>query len=274
MEENKKNWEKNHNDHNHLVRNPINNEIYDKEKQNELDNYEKNKKKRFTLKDEIDNYYHSIDFSNEIRNENFKKNRVSYNKFKINDLRGYDFINFNNVYNKYKDNNSEKSMKNIKSDWEMLLEGKGENETFSKKQIFKEPYDKSDMDINKHNYMKNRIQILKDLPDLNKDKNFGLENRKIYKSKINNVINNDFGYNDNKESWNKEKWFGVDEKNYYMPMTESNNNVGFKRIYNNFDAPFKPIVNNNENINLYRNSNRRYLNDFNNNNKLVFSSQI
>ena len=61
-----------------------------------------------------------------------------------------------------------------------------------------------------------------------------------------------------------------------MPMTESNNNVGFKRIYNNFDAPFKPIVNNNENINLYRNSNRRYLNDFNNNNnnKLVFSSQI
>jgi hypothetical protein len=167
-------------------------------------------------------------------------------------------------------------MKNIKSDWEMLLEGKGENETFSKKQIFKEPYDKSDMDINKHNYMKNRIQVLKDLPILNKDKNFGLENRKIYKSKINNINNNDFAYNNNiKESWNKEKWFGVNEKNYYMPLTESNNNFGYKKIYNNFDAPFKPIINNNENINLYRNSNRRYLNDFNNNNnKLVFSSQI
>ena len=43
------------------------------------------------------------------------------------------------------------------------------------------------MDLNKHIYMKNRAQILRDLPVLNKDKNFGLENKKIYKSKINNV---------------------------------------------------------------------------------------
>ena len=277
IEEDKKNWEKNHSDHNHLVRNPINNQIYDKQKQNELDNIEKNKKRRFMLKDEIDNYYHSIDYSNEIRNENFKKNRISYNKFKVNDLRGYDFINFDNVYSKYKDNNKDKSMKNLKTDWEMLLEGKGENETFSKKQIFKEPYDKSDMDLNKHNYMKNRAQVLRDLPVLNKDKNFGLENKKIYKSKINNVnANNDNNYFDRnvKDSWNKKEWFGVNEKNYYLPLTESNNNLGFKKIYNNYDAPFKPIINNNENINVYRNTNRRYLNDFNNNNKLVFSSQI
>ena len=73
IEEDKKNWEKNHSDHNHLVRNPINNQIYDKQKQNELDNIEKNKKRRFMLKDEIDNYYHSIDYSNKFETKILKK---------------------------------------------------------------------------------------------------------------------------------------------------------------------------------------------------------
>ena len=240
------NWLKIHNKNgNEILRNPINNIVYNEAEQKRIDEQENNRRQRYKLKDEIEDYYRNLDYNKEMNDLKSKDNKISYYKFKTTDERGYDIINLKNTYSQYKDNTT-KNIRQLKSDWELLKEGSGQNETFSKKNIFKEPYDKSDIEINQHNYIKQRKINLSKLPSITEDQNFNLEGRKTYKSKILQTNNSDANVNKNYKNnlidvghsciipnhsfkYDKPTWF-QGSKGRYFP-TENNNN--YMRIYDN-----------------------------------------
>ena len=78
---------------NQIAINPINNKVYNEEEQNRLDEKESNKKNRYKLKDNIEDYYRSLDYNKELKQKNYIDNRISYAKFNTSDERGYDIIN-------------------------------------------------------------------------------------------------------------------------------------------------------------------------------------
>ena len=248
------NWLKMHSKSgNQIAINPINNKVYNEEEQNRLDEKESNKKNRYKLKDNIEDYYRSLDYNKELNQKNYIYKRISYAKFKTSDERGYDIINLRNNYSQYKDN-TDRKIRQLKTDWELIKDGCGENETFSKKDIFKEPYDKSDIDLNHHNYMKERKKKLNLLPTINEDDNLNLKNRKSYRSKIlqnnkiiipnnstdninertiknNNLIKvgNSCVIDNNPFKYDKQTWF-QGTKGRYFP---DNNNSKYLKIYDN-----------------------------------------
>ena len=67
---------------NQIAINPINNKVYNEEEQNRLDEKESNKKNRYKLKDNIEDYYRSLDYNKELKQKNYIDNRISYAKFK------------------------------------------------------------------------------------------------------------------------------------------------------------------------------------------------
>ena len=166
-------------DKNFIIRNPINHYIYDKEGQKRLDDIEREKKRRFILHDNVENYYHSVG-----NNIETNKNAMSLSHGNPLDLnyitkRGYNIVsgnNFNTQNNTKNRNDTENvSMSQKKSgqyfdNWEKIKLKSDENNTVTKKPIYKSPYDSSDIDKNYEKY---------------------LEKRKI--SLINNNINRNYG---------------------------------------------------------------------------------
>ncbi len=158
--------------------NPVNNEIYDKEK---LDNYDRNhgnSKYRYQIRPQIENYYRTKEYNDDIKKENALKTRLSYDRYKLEDQRGYDFFNMKNNFNHYK---LTQSCNNKKNPWELLKDKAGENETFSKKQIYKEPYDKTDVDRHEFEFRQRRQELLKNLPRIEDVESF---KRKEFQPKI------------------------------------------------------------------------------------------
>ena len=99
------NWLKIHNKNgNEILRNPINNIVYNEAEQKRIDEQENNRRQRYKLKDEIEDYYRNLDYNKEINDLKNKDNKISYYKFKTTDERGYDIINLKNTYSQYKDN--------------------------------------------------------------------------------------------------------------------------------------------------------------------------
>jgi hypothetical protein len=158
--------------------NPVNNEIYDKEKLDSYDRNHGNSKYRYQIKPQIENYYRTKEYNNDIKKENALKNRLSYDRYKLEDQRGYDFFNMKNNFNHYK---LTQSCNNKKNPWELLKDKAGENETFSKKQIYKEPYDKTDVDKNEFEFRQRRQELLKNLPRIEDVESF---KRKEFQPKI------------------------------------------------------------------------------------------
>ena len=149
--------------------NPVNNIIYDNER---LEHYDKNihtSQLKYRHRPKIENYYRTKEFENEQKKENLLKNKLNYDRFKLQDERGYDFFNMKNTYNHYKNT---ASCNNKKNPWELLKDKAGENETFSKKQIYKSPYDTTDVDKNEYEFRIKREQLLKNLPKLENEESF------------------------------------------------------------------------------------------------------
>ena len=126
-------------DKNFIIRNPINHYVYDKEGQKRLDDIEREKKRRFILHDNVENYYHSVG-----NNIETNKNAMSLSHGNPLDLnyitkRGYNIVTGNNF-------NTQIKIK-LKSD---------ENNTVTKKAIYKSPYDSSDIDKNYEKYLEKR----------------------------------------------------------------------------------------------------------------------
>ena len=141
--------------------NPINMSVYDKENIEKKDNKHHNRINRYRIRPNLDDYYRRKDFERDVRQETMNLNKLDYKRFGINDKRGYDLLNMNDVYNKYKDNFYK--YKNQLNSWELLRAGCGDNQTFDTKGLYKDPYDKADLDENTYRF---RIQRQKDLKEL------------------------------------------------------------------------------------------------------------
>ena len=163
--------------------NPVNNIIYDKER---LENYDKNihtSQLKYIQRPKIETYYRTKEYESEKKKEDSLKNKLNYDRYKLQDERGYDFINMKNIYNHYKNNSNCTNKKNA---WELLKEKSGENETFTKKDIYKSPYDFTDVDKNEYEFKLKRNELLKKLPKIEDEESF----RRVeipHKIKIRNI---------------------------------------------------------------------------------------
>ena len=180
--------------------NPVNNIVYDKERLKSFDNNIQISQLKYRHRPSIENYYRRKEFENEKKNEEKLKNKLNYDRYKLQDERGYDLFNMQNTYNHYKNN---ASCSNKKNPWELLKEKSGENETFSKKKIYKSPFDTTDVDKNEYEFKLRREQLLKNLPKIEDEESFK-RNQIGHKIKIRNIStspNSGPGFID------KEVWF-------------------------------------------------------------------
>ena len=185
--------------------NPFNNEIYNKEKYDELNQKEKNRIYRYTIKQKMDNYYHQAELKNDIIKNNSLKTKVSYNKFKEIDKRGYDILNGKNNFNHYKNS---LECRNIQRPWEMIKNGLNENQTIKFKKIY-DCYDYEDVNQRfKDNEIK-RKRMLNSLPKIEDEKIFSMKKQV---PKINLKRNSSVVFNKRYEIFdNNKNKFNVDK---------------------------------------------------------------
>ena len=106
------------------VYNLITTHVVDPVEMNRLLKEEKDKKQRHLIRNKFEKFYRERNFSKDFQDETRKKNKVSFERFKIEDKRQYNIISL-------KDKPYQENKKNV---------NKGYN-TFDKKQIYREPYD-------------------------------------------------------------------------------------------------------------------------------------
>ena len=194
--------------------NPFNNEIYSKEKYDELNQKEKNRIYRYTIKQKMDNYYHQAELKNDIIKNNSLKTKVSYNKLKEIDKRGYDILNGKNNFNHYKNS---LECRNIQRPWEMIKNGLNENQTIKFKKIY-DCYDYEDVNQRfKDNEIK-RKRMLNSLPKIEDEKIFSMKKQvpKINLKRNSSVVFNKryeiFDNNKNKFNVDKNLWFSREKE--------------------------------------------------------------
>ena len=194
--------------------NPFNNEIYNKEKYDELNQKEKNRIYRYTIKQKMDNYYHQAELKNDIIKNNSLKTKVSYNKFKEIDKRGYDILNGKNNFNHYKNS---LECRNIQRPWEMIKNGLNENQTIKFKKIY-DCYDYEDVNQRfKDNEIK-RKRMLNSLPKIEDEKIFSMKKQvpKINLKRNSSVVFNKryeiFDNNKNRFNVDKNLWFSREKE--------------------------------------------------------------
>ena len=152
---------------NYIIRNPINNEVYDEEAQKEKDKKEFERLEQYRAKDKIETYYRSLDINNHEKVENRYKVLNKPMEHKIINDRGYNIVN-HTLFNEGKSNKFKKYK--IMSDWEKLKSLADEkNSTFDKKTIYKSMYDKSEVNENYKNFLINRRKKLKELNPFSED---------------------------------------------------------------------------------------------------------
>lgn len=214
QEELKKKIEKIKNRKRDTIFNPFNNEIYNKEKYDELNQKEKNRIYRYTIKQKMDNYYHQAELKNDIMKNNLLKRKVSYNKFKEIDKRGYDILNGKNNFNEYKNS---LECRNIQRPWEMIKNGVNENQTIK----FKKIYDGYDYEDVNQRFKDNEIQrkkMINNLPKIEDEKIFSMKKQvpKINFKKNSSVVFNKryeiLNSNINKFNIDKNLWFSGDKE--------------------------------------------------------------
>jgi len=98
--------------------NPVTNVVHDKEKTEKLDQSEKNKKKRFEIKYDIENYYRNKSIAIDLQKEMRKHPILSYDRYKHEDNRGYDIISLDNQNEK---NLNAVRIKDKESSWQKIV---------------------------------------------------------------------------------------------------------------------------------------------------------
>ena len=188
-------------DKKYILLNPLNNFVYNKEVQKKLDDINYAKKKRYIGHQNIENYYHSRDNNIDTHkiilaqsHENALENKTIQN-------RGYnivscsDFVNSNLLKNKGK--STDKIIKNKSNEkyyldnWNKIKLQSNSNNTFDKKDIYKQMYDYSDININYDQFLRNKREYLSKFSS-NTD-NFVDKNGKINNFEIRNKIKDNFG---------------------------------------------------------------------------------
>ena len=189
------------------VYNLISLKVVDPKEFNKILKDEKDKKKRYEIRNKIENYYREKNLMQQDKEENKLNGKDSYLRYKEIDKRQYDIIDLKErPYKEYA-----KKMKKQKFEgWDKILQGAGENNTFKTKSIYKDPYDYSEAGLSFDNFKKNRNKTLSSLPKIEEDKLFS-QKKKISKcSSYNNIKKNKYEKN---YLFNKEKFFKEPPKN-------------------------------------------------------------
>lgn len=231
-------------DRNFIVRNPVNDYVYDKEKQEKLDNIDKEKKMRYHLHYNVENYYHSLgNNADELR----KIKEQSYFcpfEFNIHNKRGYDIINCktNTDEDKMKHNKKilELHQDKLMTEWEKIQHKADANKsTFNTKGIYKPAYDCTDVNSNYWKFLNNRRNYLEKYPpsqSLNTEGN-GKRDRTPKQGNNNTNGNDKFMYKSvdyANRGRNSETNIRLN-KNICNTFNDMNNRVNYQVQYGNID---------------------------------------
>ena len=210
-------------DKNYLVRNPLNNIIYDEEEQKRLDKIEQQKKQRFLAKENIDDYYHSM--HNNIESQKLISHQHYFNPFeyRMNNKRGYDILTTKSQTimegNKYL---TEIQTKKLETQWDKI-KNNADLKHNTLKNIFKADYDENDIDLNYSNYLSKRkpileqraktIDIIHKSSSRNKNENKInplIKSNEFYKNNVYNKFENLVNYNPKRcDTIDKDRFFDI-----------------------------------------------------------------
>ena len=182
---------------------------------------EKNKRKRYDIKYKLEKYYFDENMKKLDKQEKRKNTKASYLRYKEQDNRQYDIIDLKEKpYNEHKDIIKIGGV----SEWQKIINGAGDNNTFGTKKIYKDPYDYSEADPSYDIYRKNRCKTLTKLPKIENDNLFN-QMKKVSKcdSHNKNLIISDFENNNKKFRISKEQFFNKKSKN--VNDKEDNNKI-------------------------------------------------
>ena len=237
------------------VYNLISLKVVDQKEFNRILKNEKDKKKRYEIRNDMENYYREKNINEQDKKEERINGKNSYTRYKEQDKRQYDIIDLREK--PYKE--LEKKMKKSKYEgWDKIINGAGENNTFKTKQIYKDPYDYSEAGLSYDNFKKNRNMTLSSLPKIEESKIFAKKIPKFSKCASQKTMKkNELG---KKYVFNKEKFFKEPPKNINLIGNK------YKTINGNKDFTGKEKEFNSNKEKNMRNT-RRNLNFENNNDK-------
>ena len=234
LEEKKKNWGKDYK--NKLpqcakgqsdIYNLISLKTVDENELNKKLDLENKKKLRYTIRNKVEDFYHNKNLINQDKIKNNIENKFSYQRYEEEDKRQFNIINLND--RPYKEH-SKNIHKDGLTEWEKIVNNAGENNTFNTKQLYKSPYDDSEVGKNYDEFKKKREEKLRELKNINEDKIF-IRSNNLSKIKSNEINKK---RNEIKKEWNKEKFFSQPKNiNYY----EGDENI--KKINYNFEMSKK-----------------------------------
>ena len=239
LENKQKIWLSTIKDKNFIIRNPINNNIYDKKKKKKLDDIEERKKRRFNINNKVENYYHSIGNNIETHKNEMSLSHGNPLDLNVKNKRGYDIISGSNFVDKNKKsrnddysgdiNMAQKKAGQYYDNWEKIKLKADENNTISSKPIYREPYDYTDVDKNYEKYLKNRKTTL--VNSTNIIKSYGTFSKESEDSLKNRKRSNDYRINTYNNRTNNEYF----KRNNSNVMNSQNNRIDYKMDYNKMD---------------------------------------
>ena len=192
--------------------------IVDQKEMDKMLKEEKTKRQRYELRYQVEKFYQDENLKNQDRKDNQKNGKASYQRYKEQDKRQYDIIDLREKpYNEHKDIIKTGGTSN----WQKIINGAGNNNTFSQKKIYKDPYDYSEAGSSYDMYKKTRNKMMNKLPKIESDKLFNqLKKHKkdIKGKKLINLSNCET--NLKKGKMDKDKFFHNEPKR--INMTDNN----------------------------------------------------
>ena len=178
--------------------NPITFEICNEEQLKNNDLLNINRRARFKVRDQFDNYYRiKNNLIDDEKNKKLLKQKLFYKRFRPNEERDYDIINNNSLLSlKIEDiNNSDKSP------WYLIKEGVNNNEAISKNQD-SIVLDKNDILRKFINNKLKRTKIIKHLPRIDNDPLFKInKEKKILENLRKSQTIKTSSFSSDKKSW-------------------------------------------------------------------------
>ena len=179
--------------------------IVDQKEMDRMIQEEKNKTQRYGLRYKLEKYYRDESMKQLDKQENRKNGKASYLRYKEQDKRQFDIIDLKDrPYNQHKDI--------IKSgginEWEKIINGAGNNNTFDIKKIYKDPYDYSETGSSYDLFQKKRNNTLSKLPKIENDILFNkIKKEPKCESHKKKIIISEYESNHKDKFMNKEKFF-------------------------------------------------------------------
>ena len=207
-------------DKNYIIRNPLNNIIYDEEKQKLLDQIEFKKRQRYLNKGLVNDYYHSK--HNNLESQKLISHQHYFNPFeyRMNNIRGYDILTNKSQTimegNKYL---TEIQAKKLETHWDKIKKNADNNNTLKNGNIYKADYDMNDIDLNYSNYLSMRKPILNQRANtidiINKSNTKKSRNTKVLTKSIDNYKNNLFNKFENIINFDIKKGGTIDKDKFF-----------------------------------------------------------